>query len=168
MAKLFPLLLIVLCVAGGAGAGLFLRPEQPAKVQTSTEQAETCLPTGEPPVVPAMAPAAASGPSEFVKFSNQFVIPLLGDQTVEAMVILSLSLEVSQGEKESVYAQEPRLRDAFLRVLFDHANTGGFDTGVMTSAGLDDLRAALREVALKHDPDAIRDVLIADLVRQEI
>lgn len=168
MAKVFPVLLIVLCVAAGAGAGLFLRPDQAATDQAAAGQVETCAPTGDAPGTPVTVPEEPSGPSEFVKFSNQFVIPLLGDQTVEAMVILSLSLEVPQGEKENVYAQEPRLRDAFLRVLFDHANSGGFSTVVMTSAGLDDLRAALREAALKHEPDAIRDVLIADLVRQEI
>ena len=106
--------------------------------------------------------------TEFVKFSNQFVVPVMGDDNVQAMVVLTLSIEVSEGAKEAIYNREPKLRDAFLRVLFDHANAGGFNGNFLNSAGLDTLRSALRETAFTTAGPIVRDVLIVDLVKQQV
>ena len=62
---------------------------------------------------------------------------------------------------------EPRVRAVFLQSLFDHANIGGFD-GVFTSGeSLLALRRTLKEVALPVVGEALRDVLITELLRQE-
>ena len=45
---------------------------------------------------------------------------------------------------------EPKLRDVFLQVLFDHANMGGFRGAFTRSDVLEPLRTALREAAQKH------------------
>jgi flagellar protein FliL len=59
--------------------------------------------------------------------ANQFIVPVMKKGKVAAMVILSLSLEVKPGMTSKVYDMEPKLRDVFLQVMFDHANAGGFD-----------------------------------------
>jgi len=82
-------------------------------------------------------------------------------------VILSISLEVTPGSTESVYAMEPKLRDIFLRVLFDHANAGGFRGAFTQSNTMDVLRSALREAAAATLGKALSDVLIIDIVRQD-
>ena len=66
-----------------------------------------------------------------------------------------------------VYEREPKLRDAFLRVMFDHANAGGFDGAFTNSNQMDVLRRALREVAQKTIGPTASDVLILDIVRQD-
>ena len=79
-----------------------------------------------------------------------------------------MNLEVAVGGRELVYQREPKLRDAFLQVLFDHANAGGFD-GVFTSGrNMALLRDALKETAQKTLGETLNDVLIVDFVRQDV
>jgi flagellar basal body-associated protein FliL len=149
--KLFPLVMCLIGAGAGAGAGLFLRPA------AEHDPAVEAVPA---PVDPAMVP-------DYVKLSNQFVVPLVDKDRIAAMVILSLSLEVKQGTSEQVYAREPKLRDAFLQLLFDHANTGGFRGSFTDAANLVILRKGLLEIAKQLLGDAVTDVLIVDIVRQD-
>ena len=86
---------------------------------------------------------------------------------VLAMVILSLSLEVKTGAAAVVYQAEPKLRDVFLQVLFDHANSGGFSGAYTDGANLLLLRKALLEAAKGVLKEDVSDVLIIDIVRQD-
>jgi hypothetical protein len=86
---------------------------------------------------------------------------------VSALVVLSLSLEIAPGQTEAAYTREPKLRDGFLRVLLDHANAGGFQ-GTFTSNGtMDNLRRALVEKGREELGNALVDVLIQDINRQD-
>jgi len=106
--------------------------------------------------------------SEFVKINNQFVIPVVKDTKVTSLVVMSLNVEVEQGNREVVYEQEPKLRDEFLQVMFNHANHGGFE-GVFTQANrLETLRIALREVAIGVLGEVVHDVLVTNIVRQDV
>ena len=156
--KLIPVLLALIGLGAGVGAGLFLRPapeehapaEDAAAVEThATEEAD-------PEAVP-----------EYVKLNNQFVVPVMDGGKVISMVILSLSLEVETGTSEQVYAREPKLRDAFLQVLFDHANAGGFQGSFTDGANLVLLRRALMETAAGVLGEVVKDVLISDIARQD-
>jgi hypothetical protein len=104
---------------------------------------------------------------DYVKLNNQFVVPVVEGGRVAAMVILSLSLEVAPGSSEAVYAREPKLRDVFLQVLFDHANAGGFRGTFTDGANLVLLREALQESAASVLGAMVTDVLISDIVRQD-
>ena len=129
MRKFFPVLLAILGLGAGAGAGLALRPvPDPAPEEAAVERTE------EPEV-----------PPDYVKLNNQFVVPVVEDGRVVSMVILSMSLEVTAGSTEAVFAKEPKLRDAFLQVLFDHANAGGFKGSFTDGSNLVMLRRALLE-----------------------
>lgn len=149
--KLLPVLLAVLGLAAGLGGGLFLRPEPPEDAAAADHA----------------APEEPEVPPEYVKLNNQFVVPVMQSGRVVSMVILSLSVEVEPGSSEEIYAREPKLRDAFLQVLFDHANSGGFQGSFTDSANLVILRQALLETATTILPDKIRDVLISDIARQD-
>lgn len=151
--KILPLLLAVLGLAGGAGAGLYLRPAPPP----DEAGAEADAPD---------APAPEAAP-DYVKLNNQFVVPILEKGRVTSMVIMSLSLEAAQGNSETIYSREPKLRDAFLQVMFDHANAGGFRGTFTDGANLVLLRRALKEVAVRTLGDIVTDVLIVDIVRQD-
>lgn len=161
MIKLIPILLALAGLGGGVAAGFVLRPAPPAETATD------CAPS-ESVATHDLVPEPDHAPTEFVKLGNQFVIPIMGEKAVTAMVVLSLSVEVVGGTQEAVFAREPKLRDVFLRVLFDHANAGGFNGNFFSSAGLDTLRAALKESAIKALGPSVKDVLIVDLVKQEV
>jgi hypothetical protein len=104
---------------------------------------------------------------DYVKLNNQFIVPILEGGRVVSMVILSLSLEVKRGTTDDVYAREPKLRDGFLQVMFDHANAGGFRGSFTDAANLVLLRNALLEMAKTTLGDIVTDVLIVDIVRQD-
>ena len=99
--------------------------------------------------------------------SNQFIVPVMQNGKVAAMVILSLSLAVTTGTSPEVYNAEPKLRDVFLQVMFDHANSGGFSGSYTDGSNLVLLRSALLEAAKSVLGEKVSDVLITDIVRQD-
>jgi flagellar basal body-associated protein FliL len=165
-AILLPLILILLGIASGSAAGWMLRDTSQAVTKGST-------PTGE--ANPEMSEnselsdvKAVDAGTEFVKLNNQFVVPVVSDTVVKSLVLLSLSLEVETGLREAVFAREPKLRDALLQVMFDHANIGGFDGAFTNANNLDILRAALTDTARKVMGAQVFGVLIVDLARQDV
>ena len=186
MGKLLPIVLALAGLGGGVGAGIFLRPA------AGDDHATAAAPDGhaaDPAADPTGDHAAAgkveaghgeaaaegdgdgdghaSGLPEYVKMNNQFVVPVVEEGRVTAMVVLSLSLEVTTGSTEAIYAREPRLRDAFLQVLFDHANVGGFSGSFTDGANLVVLRNSLKESAILTMGTVVTDVLITDIARQD-
>lgn len=150
MRKILPVILALIGLGAGVGAGFFLRPaHEPAAEEAVVEE----IPVEEQ--------------LDYVKLNNQFIIPVVEEGQVAAMVIMSLSLEVTKGSMEAVFAKEPKLRDVFLQVLFDHANAGGFRGSFTDGANLIVLRKSLLEAAKTVMPDVVSDVLIADIARQD-
>ena len=158
--KVLPLLLGLVGLGLGAGAGYVFRP----------------TPELGPDPVAAPAPDTAQtdahGPDaealhEYARLANQFIVPVLVNGKVSALMVLSLSLEVSLGATPEVDAAEPKLRDVFLQILFDHANAGGFDGSYTDAANLVGLRAALREAAKTVLGNTVSDVLITDIMRRD-
>ncbi len=166
MKKIFPILLALMGVGAGVGAGLMLKPA-PVEVVEINPCGETQLMAADMQDEEELVDNEEAMTSEFVKLNNQFVVPVVSDGRIEAMVVMSLSVEVGVGKKEAVYLREPKLRDAFLQVLFDHANMGGFQGAFTNSNNMDILRNALMETARKTMGDVISDVLILDLARQD-
>ncbi|MDQ7069357.1 MAG: flagellar basal body-associated FliL family protein [Rhodobacterales bacterium] len=166
MKKIFPILLALIGVGAGVGAGLMLKPA-PVEVVEINPCGETQHMAADMQDEEELVDSEEAMTSEFVKLNNQFVVPVVSDGRIEAMVVMSLSVEVGVGKKEAVYLREPKLRDAFLQVLFDHANMGGFQGAFTNSNNMDILRNALMETARKIMGDVISDVLILDLARQD-
>jgi flagellar FliL protein len=167
--KLFPILLALVGLGGGVGAGLALRPALVAEDHVNDAQAKSGSASEHPAENEAEAGEGEpeEGAPEYVKMNNQFVVPVVEGGRVAAMVVLSLSLEVAAGNTETVYQREPKLRDAFLQVLFDHANTGGFSGSFTDGSNLVVLRTSLKEAAALVLGTVVSDVLITDIARQD-
>jgi len=184
--KLTPALLALFGLAAGTGAGLVLRPSAPPATAVKEGASQSRDPAqGENPAKTVASPAESghSGDTadahstsvekgdapahDYVKLNNQFVVPVVQNGRVAALVILSLSLEVATGSTEKVFQVEPKLRDGFLQVMFDHANTGGFMGTFTDGSNMILLREALREVAQRVLGPDVTDVLIVDIVRQD-
>lgn len=151
--KLIPLILALVGLGTGLGAGVFLRPA-PAEPAVAEKDAEETAEAEKPP-------------PDYVKLNNQFVVPIVEDGRVVSMVVLSLSLEVAPGNSETIYSREPKIRDVFLQVLFDHANTGGFRGSFTDGSNMIVLRRALKEKAIGVMGDIVTDVLITEIARQD-
>lgn len=167
IAKLLPVILALVGLGAGMGAGLALRPAPEASV------AETDTEGGDPAATAASADPAAPGGAEssgetgFVEMSRQFVIPVIGEDRIDALVVASLSVEVTSGAESRVGTRQPKLRDRFLRVMLDHANTGGFDGPFTANGSMDRLRRALVESGSEVLGRDLVDVLILGLNRQD-
>ncbi|MFD1510104.1 flagellar basal body-associated FliL family protein [Lacimonas salitolerans] len=159
MGKILPILLVLVGVGGGVGAGLALRPD-------TSEQAS--LPDCKPVETAQITPGSTPVQPEYVKLNNQFVVPVVDRERVASMVVLSLSLEARAGSSDAVFAREPKLRDVFLQVLFDHANVGGFRGAFTTSGNMDSLRQALLDAAQGVMGGDVTNVLITDIARQDV
>ncbi|UWQ53902.1 flagellar basal body-associated FliL family protein [Leisingera caerulea] len=160
LSKLLPVILLILGTGGGIGAGIMLMPAPEEK--HAAEPGSAAKPAEE------IAEDGEENQREYIKISNQFVVPVVERDQLTSLVVLSLSLEAKQGTGEKVRTLEPKLRDVFLQVLFDHANMGGFRGAFTRSDVLEPLRTALREAAQKHIGKGVYDVLIMEISRQDV
>ncbi len=177
MKRLLPVILAILGLAAGTGAGIFLKPApsaKPAAIPSDSAKKTAGNQTGST-TEPQKPTRRSKGNStekkkgyEYVKLNNQFIVPVVKGASVTSLVVMSLNIEVEAGKKETVYGREPKLRDAFLQVLFDHANSGGFDGKFTSGEKMSDLRGSLYEAAVKVLGPIVSDVLVTDLVRQDI
>lgn len=185
MKLLVPLVIALVGLGAGVGAGLALKPPPEEKTACAEPSAagdhsgaET--PAGEHarvPCDPAPDPYAATGHDaeapkgeiSYVAIGKPFVVPIFREEKVRAMVVVSLSVAVGHEAEAAAKAVEPRLRDAFLKVMFRHANTGGFDGSFTTGQKMDDLKSALLKSAretLAGTP--VGEVLITEIARQDV
>lgn len=155
--KLLPVFMLILGVGAGVGAALVLSPAHKVETEDTEPDAEK-----KPVDVD-----HEETETEFVKLNNQFVIPVIENERVSSLVVLSLSIETRIPMRDVVYEREPKLRDAFLQVLFDHANMGGFNGAFTKSDMLSILRNALNDVARKELGADVQNVLITDITRQD-
>lgn len=177
MKLILPLILLLVGTGGGVGAAMFLAPAP----EPETALAE-CLPAdGDVAALHASAAGDEThdtaeldengdpvGGPEYVRLNNQFVVPVVSGDRVSALVILSISVEVAAGTGDQILLHEPKLRDAFLEILFDHANVGGFDGNFTSTRSMAPLRAALRTAAQEVIGSDARGILILDMVRQDV
>lgn len=187
MRILIPVVLLIMGLGGGIGAGVMLggSPEEPmmdAETGSSTEEMaseedsnETEDGEGDETSSEEPAGYADEGPVtpgssenlEYVRLNNQFVVPVVRDAAVRHLVVMSLTVEIEAGQAELVFNREPRLRDAFLRVMFSHANAGGFEGSFTSPTSLNPLRSGLRDAAYDVLGSIVNDVLIVEIVRQD-
>lgn len=165
---LIPVLLLALGTAGGVGAGLFLMPETDAAAESGADDhGEDHNTDAEGDDHGVDGTPEAGSDTEFVRLNNQFIVPIVHRGSVRSLVVMALTLEVDTGTTEAVFRQEPRLRDAFLQVMFAHANIGGFDGSFTDAHAMAPLREGLLEAARRSLGDRARDVLIVDITRQD-
>ncbi len=165
MRKLLPIILLLIGTGAGVGAGVFLRPAPEPVAAAELDSADA--PKEESADAEQEEEDAPEGEREYVRLNNQFVVPVVESGEVASLVVMSLSVEVEPGYREDIFAKEPKLRDSFLQVLFDHANVGGFRGAFTDNNTLDVLRAALRDVAMRDGGDHVTDVLILEIARQD-
>ncbi len=195
MKLILPAILAITGLSVGTGAGIFMKPspdnlteaaqdnggENPSTGHTAdaktTEHAlegggESTARDGHSATKSAGNGRETTEPQdsnfEYVKLNNQFVVPVVKGPKVAALVVMSLSIEVTSGRKEAVFELEPKLRDAFLQVLFNHANAGGFDGAFTAGEKMNDLRRSLNEAAVSVLGPIASNVLVIDIVRQDV
>ncbi|WP_306754456.1 hypothetical protein [Paracoccus actinidiae] len=186
MKKLLPLLIPVVALVGGVAAGEMLRPapEGPGHAAEAPAgehgEAETDAHGSDDHAADPSDHAAANDyggghddghggpvPAEgWFTFPSQFFVPLMRNGDMGAVMILTLTIETPGAELAAMEQQEHRLRDALLRELLIHANTGGFDGNFTSEVRLAPLREKLHKAAQASTDLTVKAVLIEDIARQ--
>ncbi|MDP4990714.1 MAG: flagellar basal body-associated protein FliL [Marivita lacus] len=109
----------------------------------------------------------ASDSFEIVKLPSQFVVPVIMDNRVRAMVILTVALEVEVGQGDRVRALEPKLRDEFLAELFSLAALDGFKDEMISRKTLELVKRALSVRSSEVLGLQNVNVLVTDMARQD-
>lgn len=102
----------------------------------------------------------------YYDFGRQFVVPVMQNGKVGALVILDINLELDQGDADGMFSMEPKFRDALMRELLALSNEGLF-TGQMTDPDrYETIQKSLLRAA-RTVKDEVRNVLILDIARQD-
>ncbi|WP_312525101.1 hypothetical protein [Paracoccus sp. (in: a-proteobacteria)] len=164
MRKLLFVLICILALLGGSVAGDLFRGKPPIEAGAEAEASKTTehgQDTGSD---------ASSQGSEvevtYFRFPNQFFIPIMQNGDTFATMILTLSLEIPSAASEKTFAREHKLRDALLRALMIHANTGGFSGNYTSDVQMEALRAALLKAAKDVADVEVSAILVEDIARQ--
>lgn len=171
-------LLPLLALIGGSAAGGFLAPK-PETGAAETAGEDHATEAGNHGMAATQAAADGHGtgahgggdrgsgddknPAAWFTFPSQFFIPLVRRGEIEGMIVLTLTIETTEADLPEVENQQHRLRDALLRSLIIHANSGGFSGNYTAEAKLERLRTSLHTAAVKASGPKVRAVLIEDI-----
>jgi len=110
----------------------------------------------------------SGSPLGYLKFSRQFVVPVIAKSGVRSLVVMDINIEVPPDVTETAYLSEPKLRDSMLSVLLDLSNRGAFNEVMLDPANQENIRAELLDAARSViGPDAL-SILILSIARQDV
>lgn len=158
--KILAILLVPLGLIAGLASGHFLAPE-PELVEEE-EKIEGEKEARKKP------PKLDLSKADYAKLDKHFIIPVIEDGVVTALVVITMAIEVNKESRDLVFEHEPKLRAEFLNVFFNHAQSGGFSGVFIHTQAMNDLRGSLNAAAWSVLGDAAHQVLITSLTRQDV
>ncbi|MEL6217007.1 MAG: flagellar basal body-associated FliL family protein [Pseudomonadota bacterium] len=164
MKLVIALVLLVIGIAGGGALGMMLKPMPEPETMAEPVKTEEDAMAEEK----MKEEDADEVPSSFVTIARQMIVPVVEGGETRALMLFEIALDVPEEYRESVLEREPRLRDAFLRELFELSYTGAFLETYTSDRVMEDLRGKLLAAARVHLGDRVSDVLILDALRQEL
>lgn len=169
MRLLLPIILAVLGVVGGGYVGLTLKPAPEPKTteQKSGDASAEKAKEDEVSAAPLSRRPSKATDSSYVALDQKLIVPIRRANGRKAFVALDATLEIDPKKEDWVKAHQPKTVDAFLRVMIAFAATGAFDDHAETAMALDDLNDALLTTAEAVLGDAVRAVLISNLITQD-
>lgn len=110
----------------------------------------------------------SSGDVSYFKFSREFVVPIMADGSVRALVILHIQLEVDSDIESSLFSMEPKLRDNIMTTLIEISHNGKLFDNLTDPEAYESIRALVLEGLREVTSEGIENVLIVDFARQDI
>ena len=110
----------------------------------------------------------SAGDTGFMKFSRQFVVPVIAASGVRSLVVMDINIEVPPGMEETVYTREPKLRDSMLAAMLNLSNRGAFNQNLLDARNLDSIRSELLTAARTVIGEDAQNVLILNITRQDV
>ena len=80
---------------------------------------------------------------------------------------MNFSLELNDDAPTGVFTKEPKLRDAYMRVLLEMSSEGAFDGDLVSPDTYNQLRRNLLGASHRVIDEGVEDILILDVVKQD-
>jgi len=168
MKKILPLIIILVAgLVGGGGGYFFKASSSPSDSKESVEEKH-----GDPEKKKKKKKKKDKGhgsPEEegetvsYMKFSRQFVVPVVRNGVPQVMMIFSITIAVEPSLSENAYLYEPRLRDAILARLLQLGSRGELTVITESTEMMAGAKSALLDTAKSIIGDGAREVLILDI-----
>ncbi|MEO1322133.1 MAG: flagellar basal body-associated FliL family protein [Pseudomonadota bacterium] len=111
---------------------------------------------------------ASSGDSAYYKFSREFVVPIMRGGQVKSLVILHISLETDPETSDSLFTEEPKLRDNIMTTLIELSNDGRTLEELTNVNNYETIRSMILMNLNDAISDGIKNVLIVDVAKQDL
>lgn len=165
----------VIFVALGSLAGVILKPAAPAAAAVATDaasegdyaDAKTDNYSADKKTKKSEK-GASSGDSAYYKFSREFVVPIMRGGQVKSLVILHISLETDNSTAESLFSEEPKLRDNIMTTLIQLSNDGRTLEELTNVNNYETIRAMILMNLNDAISEDIKNVLIVDVAKQDL
>lgn len=162
--KVLPIIIVLAAVGGSGFAAMTLRGGSGPEAEESTSNTKKAAAHGE--VRPVEKDEGAADVGGFFKFQRSFIVPVTSGKVVDSLILLSLNIEISDGDTESFRTKEPKLRDAFMKALLNLSYEGKFDTQITDPAVYTAIQEDLTAAAQSIIGQAAQNVLIIDFAKQ--
>lgn len=103
----------------------------------------------------------------YFNFRRNFIIPVVGQSRVEALVLLSVSIEMEESKIENTTTREPTIRDAFMKTLLEMSHEGIFNRDITNPDVYNEIQKRLLETAIITVDEGVRSILLVDFARQD-
>lgn len=186
-ALLIPLILLIVGTGAGVGAGMFLAPkadpEAADHADTHESHDDPAHKTHEVEITHKDnhgtddhgADSHDDGHGDghgngiaYVKMPNQFIVPVMEDGHMSAMIIMTIAMEAMESDEAYIMSHAPKIRDGFIQEMFKHAGLGWFSGDYTRSEPMALLRKSLLAKAHSIVGDKVKAILILDIARQEV
>lgn len=179
-ALLIPVVLLIVGTGAGVGAGMFLapKPDPETAVEHAAEPDAKAEPEHKTHEVE-ITHKDNSGDDDhgddghkdaiaYIKMPNQFIVPVMEDGRMTAMIIMTVSMEAMESDEAYIQSHAPKIRDGFIQEMFKHAGLGWFSGDYTRSEPMSLLRKSLLAKAKSIVGDRVKGILILDIARQEV
>jgi len=166
MKKILPLIIILVAGLLGGGGGYFFKTSSAPSDSKESVEKEHGGSEKKKKKKKGKGHDSPEGESEavsYMKFSRQFVVPVVRNGTPQVMMIFSITIAVEPSLSENAYLYEPRLRDAILATLLQLGSRGELTVITESTEMMASAKSALLDTAKSIIGDGAREVLILDI-----
>ena len=103
----------------------------------------------------------------YFNFRRNFIVPVIGKERVQALVLISVSIEMPEDKIEEVQTREPNIRDAFMKALLAMSYEGVFNQDITNPDVYNEIQKRLYETAKVSVDKDVKSILLVDFARQD-
>ncbi len=103
----------------------------------------------------------------YFNFRRNFIVPVVGTDRVQALVLLNVSVEMDEVNIDSAQQREPNIRDAFMKSLLAMSHEGLFNQDITDPDVYSEIQQRLLETAKYSIDESVRSILLVDFARQD-